>query len=253
MSALCDLTCDDFLGGRLSIWQPRDGYRAGVDPVLLAASVPARAGQSVLELGCGVGTASLCLGWRVAGLRLSGLELQADYADLARKNADHNGIKMDVVTGDLAQMPDVLRQQSFDHVIANPPYFLQSARSAAQDEGREIALAGETPLTLWFDAAIRRLNSKGQLTVIQRMERLPEMLSSLDSRVGSITVQPLGGRPGRPAKLVLMSAIKGSRAAFRLLEPIQMHTGVRHEGDSNDYPPAIDAVMRHGSPLVWTK
>ena len=55
MSTLGDLTCDDFLGGRLSIWQPRDGYRAGVDPVLLAASVPARAGQSVLELGCGTG------------------------------------------------------------------------------------------------------------------------------------------------------------------------------------------------------
>ena len=54
-----DLTRDAFLGGRLYLWQPRTGYRAGVDPVLLAASVPARRGESVLDLGCGVGTAAL--------------------------------------------------------------------------------------------------------------------------------------------------------------------------------------------------
>ncbi|PJE33810.1 methyltransferase, partial [Pseudooceanicola lipolyticus] len=47
-----DLTRDSFIGGRVWLWQPRRGYRAGVDPVLLAAAVPARPGQRVLELGC---------------------------------------------------------------------------------------------------------------------------------------------------------------------------------------------------------
>ncbi|MEL6434627.1 MAG: methyltransferase, partial [Pseudomonadota bacterium] len=60
-----DLTKDDFLGGRLQLLQPRAGYRAGIDPVLLAASVEARKGQSILDLGCGVGTAALCIGRRV--------------------------------------------------------------------------------------------------------------------------------------------------------------------------------------------
>jgi tRNA1Val (adenine37-N6)-methyltransferase len=46
-----ETTFDAFLGGRITLEQPTKGYRAGVDPVLLAASVPARAGQSVLELG----------------------------------------------------------------------------------------------------------------------------------------------------------------------------------------------------------
>ena len=78
-----ELTHDGFLGGRLHLWQPRRGYRAGVDPVLLAASVPAQAGQSVLDLGCGAGAAMLCLGVRVPGLDLNGLEVQPDYAALA--------------------------------------------------------------------------------------------------------------------------------------------------------------------------
>ena len=68
-----DLTHDAFLGGRLHLWQPRRGYRAGVDPVLLAASVPAKAGQSVLDLGCGAGAAALCLGAREPGLELLGM------------------------------------------------------------------------------------------------------------------------------------------------------------------------------------
>ena len=85
-----ELSCNEFLGGRVRLWQPLSGYRAGVDPVLLAASVPATAGQTVLELGCGAGAAILCLAARVPGLHLTGVELQPAYADLARRNAAEN-------------------------------------------------------------------------------------------------------------------------------------------------------------------
>ena len=116
-----DLTCDDFLGGKLRVYQPRKGYRAGVDPVLLAASIPAQSGQTVLELGCGVGVASLCLSTRVSGLTVTGVELQKDYADLAAQNATENGASFDVVNADLRHLPADLRQKRFDHVIMNPP------------------------------------------------------------------------------------------------------------------------------------
>ena len=87
------MTRDDaFLGGRLVLRQPARGYRAGADAVMLAAACPARAGERVLELGCGAGVALFCLGARVPGLDLTGLERQPGMAELARHNAEATGI-----------------------------------------------------------------------------------------------------------------------------------------------------------------
>jgi len=89
----------------------------------LASAVKPKGAASVLELGCGVGVASLCLGARVSGLKITGVELQSDYAALAERNAVENGVRFEVVTGDVEDLPLDVRQRSFDHVIANPPYF----------------------------------------------------------------------------------------------------------------------------------
>jgi len=248
-----ELSQDDFLGGRVRLLQPRQGYRAGVDPVLLAAAVPARSGMRVLELGCGGGQALLCLAARVPGLALSGLELQANYADLARRNAALNAADLSVFEGDLSALPVDLRHQQFDHVIANPPYYRAGAHSPAQDAGRQIALGGDTPLELWFDAAARRLAHKGYLHMIQRADRLPEMLAACLGRLGSVEVLPLSPRVGRGAELVLLRARKGGRANFRLHAPLVLHEGARHTDDRESYVPEIRAVLREGAALPWPK
>ena len=246
-----DLTRDSFIGGRVWLWQPRRGYRAGVDPVLLAAAVPARPGQRVLELGCGAGAAILCLGARVPGLGLTGVELQRDYADLAGRNAAANGIALEVVCADLAQLPAELRQQRFDHVIANPPYFRAGAHRAATDAGRRVALGEMTPLSDWVSVAARRLVDRGFLHMIQRSDRLPDLLGALAGRLGSVEVLPLSGRAGRAPELIILSARKGGRAAFRLHAPVVMHPGPVHDGRRDSYTPEIEAVLRHGAPLDW--
>lgn len=245
------LTQDRFLGGRLHIWQPRHGYRAGIDPVLLAAAVPARAGQSILELGCGVGVASLCLGARVPDLSLSGVELQPDYADLARRNAVENDIGLMVVTADFTRLPTVLKAQSFDHVIANPPYFQRARGTGAQDAGRETALGEETPLRDWIETATRRLVPGGWLTMIQRAERLPDMVGALTDRLGSGEVLPLSPRQDRAAKLVILRARKGGRGAFRLHAPLVLHGGTHHTRDCDSYTPQITAILRQGAAVKW--
>ncbi|MDJ0627911.1 MAG: methyltransferase domain-containing protein [Rhodobacter sp.] len=242
------LTRDAFLGGKLQVWQPENGYRAGIDPVFLAAAVPAKPGQTVLELGCGVGTALLCLHARVSDLALTGLELQPDYSDLARRNAAENGADARIVTGDLTDMPHTLRDRQFDHVIANPPFF-RPGGTAAVNRGRQIALAGAAPLAAWIDAGIRRLSPKGTLTVIQRADRLADVLAACDSRIGSLRVLPLAPRAGRAAERVILRGRKGGKGAFRLLAPLVMHKGDRHLGDGEDYLPQTQAILREGAPL----
>lgn len=247
-----DLTQNDFLGGALQLWQPKHGYRAGVDPVLLAASVPAQTGQSVLELGCGAGAAVLCLGQRVAGLSLTGVELQAEYADLAMRNAAQNDLPLTVVQADLAALPTPLHQTQYDHVIANPPYFEKGAHTPARDTGRSIALGeSDTPLGHWFDTAARRLAPRGYLHMIQRSTRLPEMLAGCADRLGSVEVLPLAARPGRAPDLVILRARKAGRAAFRLHAPMILHEGDRHLVDGESYAPEIAKVLRHGAGLTW--
>ncbi|TNF59721.1 MAG: methyltransferase domain-containing protein [Rhodobacteraceae bacterium] len=246
-----NLTRDGFLGGRLHLWQPARGYRAGVDPVLLAAAVPARSGQSVLDLGCGVGAAALCLAARVPDLRLTGVERQADYADLARRNAEAAGARMEVHVADLADLPRALRAQSFDHVIANPPYFDAAARKPAPDAGREAARAGETPLSVWLDCASRRLAPSGYLHVIQRAQRLPDLLCGLPPSLGSLEVLPLAARDGRAPDLVILRARKGGRGAFRLHAALILHEGARHLRDAESYRPWAGSVLRDGAALPW--
>ncbi|MBZ0128777.1 MAG: methyltransferase domain-containing protein [Rhodobacteraceae bacterium] len=246
-----ELTRDGFLGGALHLWQPRKGYRAASDPVFLAASVAARPGARVLELGCGAGAAILCLGRRVEGLGLSGLELQPGYADLARRNAAANGIEARIIEGDLAEMPATLRQESFDHVIANPPYLEAGGGTPARDTGREAAFREATPLAIWADAAIRRLKPGGTLTFIQRSERLADLLAALDGRVGSIEVKPLVPRVGQPATRVLVVATKGGRGAFKLHSPLILHDAACHDGDRDSYSPEARAILRDGHPLIF--
>lgn len=243
-----DLSDDKFLCGRLRLLQPLKGYRAATDPVLLAAACPAEPGQSVLDLGCGAGAAALCLGHRVPGLALAGLELQPAYADLARRNALRNSIPVEVHEGDLARMPKELRRD-FDHVIANPPYY-PAGGSPSPVAARARAMQVDTPLADWVQAATRRLRPGGWLTLICGADGLPEVLAALAPKLGSAAVLPLGPREGRPALRVILQARKGGRAAFRLLAPFVIHHGSEHDGDRESYTPGANAVLRDGADLL---
>lgn len=247
-----DLTQDAFLGGKLQIWQPARGYRAGVDPVILAAMVQAKAGQSVLELGCGVGVASLCVQARVAGVSMFGLELQPEYADLARRNAQENGANFTVFQGDLTDMPMDLKLQRFDHVIANPPYFDRNRGTASDHEAREIAFGEATPLADWIRAASKRLKPQGYMTIIQDALRLPALMSALDDTLGNLQIQPLTAREGRPAHRVILRARKNGRGDFRLLAPLVLHEGNAHDGDRDSYRAEFRAAFRHGEAIDFS-
>jgi len=243
---IAELTRDGFLNGKLQVLQPRNGYRAATDPVFLAAAVQAKSGQTVLELGCGAGVASLCLGWRVQGLQLVGLELQASYADLARKNALENQQTLRVIEGDLTALPREITDLAFDHVMFNPPYFGKGAFTAPANTGKQVAHIEETPLGDWLIVAFKRLKPRGLLTVIHLAERLPDMLRGLPGDAGDIQIRPLAPREGRAAKRVIVSARKGSAGPAKLLAPFYIHNGVAHNNDGDDYSEKAKAILRDG-------
>jgi len=245
------LTRDAFLGGRLFLNQPAKGYRAGVDPVLLAATIPAEAGERVLDLGCGAGAAVLCLGTRVPGLALFGAERQADYAALARQNAENAGMPLELAEADLAALPPGITGLQFHHVMANPPYFDRAASVSARDAGREGALGEDTPLATWVGVAAKRLLPKGTATFIHRAERVPDLVAAFAAHLGSVELWPLSPRAGRAARLVLIRGRKDGRAAFRLHAPLVLHAGDRHESDSEDYTDRVRAVLRDGADLPF--
>ena len=244
-----DLTHDAFLGGRLRLWQPRHGYRAGIDPVLLAATVAARGGQRVLDLGCGVGTAMLCLHARVPDLALTGVERDPLAADLARRNAEAAGARATVVTADLTDLPMPLRAETFDHVITNPPYFDRTAGAAAADPGRDLGRGGDVTLETWLDAAIRRVRPGGRLWLVQPVGRLDRVIATLAGRLGSLAVRPLCARESRAPHLALITARHGGRAPFVLAPPLVLHAEPSHMDDRPDYTPCITGILRDGKML----
>jgi tRNA1Val (adenine37-N6)-methyltransferase len=245
------LSRDAFLDGRLHLHQPVRGYRAATDPVFLAAFVPARPGERVLDLGCGAGAAGLCLARRVAGLDLHGIEAQPDYAELARRNAAENRLAMTVHDGDLRTQSPALRALVFDHVLANPPFHAAAAATGAADPGRDRAnREGEAGLGDWIAAGLRRLRPGGRLVLIHRTERLAEMLGALLPAAGAIEILPLAARAGRPAGRVLLRARKSSRAPLTLYWPLTVHQGSSHLGDAEDYTEQASKILRGLSELL---
>ncbi|WP_371157449.1 tRNA1(Val) (adenine(37)-N6)-methyltransferase [Jannaschia sp. 2305UL9-9] len=237
------LTRDAFLGGRLTLWQPRAGFRAGSDAVLLAAAIGARAGHSVLDLGCGVGAAMYCLECRVPGLVLTGVEAHGPTAELARRNG-----QAEVVEGDVLDLPADLRQRQWTHVIANPPYFPAGAGSPAGQAAREAGLREGAPgdLSRWAEVACRRVAPKGSVTLIARADRLSDLLAPMDKALGGIAILPISSGPDRPAGRVIVQGRKGARAALRLLPPLVLHA----DGASGAYRPEAEAVLRNMQSLA---
>lgn len=245
---MIDNRIDAFLGGRLQIEQPAQGYRAGADAVMLAAACPARPGQAVLELGCGAGAALLCLGARVPDLHLTGVERDPGYAAFARANAMRNSQNMQVFNADIAALPPDLRARNFDHVIMNPPFFQDG--TPAPLPSRADARHEATPLPDWLDAALRRLRPGGHVTLIHLASRLDAILTGLSRRAGEIVVLPIAARTGREAGRVIVRARKESRTPMRLLAPFIMHAAAAHEKDGEDFTEAAQAVLRMGMPLA---
>lgn len=242
-----DVSEDALLGGRITFFQPRRGYRAAIDPVILAASVPAGAGEEVLDVGSGAGAAALCLAVRIPGVSVTGLESQADLVAIARRNGDANGLggRVKFVCGDLLDGGIPLKPHSFHHVMANPPFGEAGRGHPSPDPGKARAnVEGQAALADWIDFCLTMARPKGTVCVIHRADRLDEVLGLLSGRLGGIVVYPLWPGPeGKPAKRVVVRGRRGIAA------PLKMSAGLMLHAPDGSYTGQAEAVLRHAQGL----
>jgi len=240
-------TNDQFLGGRLTLTQPRTGYRAGSDAVLLAAAVAARPGDRVLDLGCGVGTAGLCLARRLAGIHLTGIDADPGLLTLARQNAAQNDLA-DGVSFRAADVTDRVPDDfvgAFDHVMANPPYFAAGRAQISPDPRRARSRSDPAGnLAVWVRFAVACLNPTGRMVFIHRRERVEEIAAALAACACRPHIVPLVARPGRPQKRVLIVADKSGEGTATWADPLVVHD------ETGAYSALFEGVLRHGQGLL---
>jgi len=240
-------TEDALLGGRVRLRQPAAGYRVAIDPVLLAAAVPAAPDDSVLDVGCGVGAAALCLAARVPGVRVAGIDTQRDLVRLANDNILLNDLaaRVSAMVGDLLRPPPRLEPGSFAHVMANPPFLERGQATPSPDPGKaEAQIEGEADFAAWVRFALAMLRAKGTVTFIHRADRLEHVLAQLAARAGDIAVFPLWPGAGKPARRVIVRARKGVATPSRLLPGLVLHAA------DGRFTEAAEAVLRGGAPLA---
>ncbi len=231
------------LGGAVRYSQLASGFRTGIEPVLLAAAIPARNGERVLEAGTGAGAALLGLAARRPGVVALGVERDPTLAALASRNIAANGwsARLSVTAADVVEAGATLGR--FDHACANPPWH-DAASTASADAARRAAKQGWAGLVAsWASALASCLVRHGSLTFILPVALLTEALAGLDAAdCGTRVLAPLWPKPSRQAKLILVQGRKGGRGHDRVIPGLVLH---RPDGSSTE---EAERILRAGAP-----
>ncbi len=239
------------LNKRVALYQAPRGFRTAMDSVMLAAACPAKKGQSILDLGCGVGSAGLCVLERVENTTLCGIDVQSDHIELAKKNAQTNGFE-ERTSFLCADVRDDLPIKSFDHVICNPPYKENGKHIASPSSAKATAM-GHTDedmvLQKWTTCAWHHIKGRGSLSIVHEAGRTDAIIRALYSekkglrRFGNIDIIPLYPKSGRAAKRVIIRAWKHRQADTTL------HPGIVMHKDDDTHTKEADDILRHAAPL----
>jgi tRNA1Val (adenine37-N6)-methyltransferase len=226
------VTDDTFFDGRLTVRQPKDGYRYSIDAVLLADFMRFKDGQTILDLGTGCGIVPLILAFRYPALKIFGVEIQDQLARIAAANVQENHLEervyilhQDLKSLKLQQVPDQVQ-----HVVCNPPYRrINSGRINPHKEkagARHEILAG---LADFVDAASRMLQLSGSLTTVYPAPRLVDMVAHMRrANLEPKRLRMVHSKTGDPARLVLITGVKGGRPDLEVEPPLVIY---REDGD----------------------
>lgn len=231
-----DSTIDAFHRGRFHLVQPAGrGHRAGLDAMLLAATVPGEFAGSLADLGAGAGAAGLAVAARCRNARVTLVENEALMAGFARRslalveNAPLAG-RVDVLVADVclagrARAAAGLAERSYDFVIFNPPFNPGRGRSSPDPLRRAAHVMPDGQLQAWLRTAAAILRPSGGVSIILRPEMLPELLATMEGRFGAIEMRPVHARESDRAAAIrlVLRAIRGSRKPLSILAPLVLH------------------------------
>lgn len=238
---------DAFHRGRFVLVQPKDGHRAGLDAMLLAAAVPDGFGGRLADLGAGAGAAGLAVAARCPAAHIVLVEREAQMLAHARLTLAHEANaalagRVDLLAADVtltgrARRDAELGDGAFDFVLMNPP-FNEASDRASPDALRRAAHVMENGLfERWLRTASAILKPRGMMALIARPQSLGDILTALGGRFGAARILPVHPRAGAPAIRVIIRAVRGSRGPLVLDAPLVLH------GEENGFTPAAEAAI----------
>lgn len=227
-------SADLFLGGLVTLVQPRKGHRAGLDAALLQALVPNEATGCAVDLGTGAGPVAFAVAARAPALSAIGVEREPELIACARaalQRPENSGFapRVRLLEADVTGRRDTreaagLADGSADYVLMNPPYDRPGRVRPSPDPGRRRAhVADAGALAAWCRTAAGLSKPGGHLGLIHRAAALPEILDALAARFGDIRVLPVHPAPSSPANRVVVRARRGSRAGLQLMPGLVLH------------------------------
>lgn len=233
-------TIDAFHRGAFHIVQPKGrGHRAGMDAMLLASLVDDTRPIRVADLGAGAGAAGLAVAARLKEAKVVLFERSPDMAAFARKGlalvdnaalaARVEVLEADVTLTGKARNAAGLVDDSFHHVIMNPPFNDGSDRRTPDALKAEAHAMTDGLFEAWLRTAGAIMIPGGQLSLIARPESVAEIIDACGKRFGGIEITPIHPRDGENAVRILVTAIKGSRARLSLRAPLVMHDEGTHK------------------------
>jgi tRNA1(Val) A37 N6-methylase TrmN6 len=256
-AAIADgVTEDLWLGGQLTLVQPKRGHRVGTDAALLVAAAGDNQQCRIVDVGAGVGAVGLALAKRSALASADLVECNSELARLAESNAARNELqartrvfKLDAIVS--RERRDAgLADGSADCVVTNPPFFEAKAVRVSPDRGKAQAHvfagteAGPT-LAGWIRASLAMLAPGGRFVMIHRPDALGAILAAIEKRLGSLAVLPVHPTIGASAHRLLVSGVKGSRAPLRIAPPLVLH------GADGRMTAEADAIHRGERLVNW--
>lgn len=238
---MIELTEDTILNGKISLLQPKIGYRVAIDPIILSSFTNAKPNQSVLDVGCGVGTISLILKKKNSSAEIFAIDIDETICEICKQNSIKNSLEINVVNVGIENISSnpLLKNKLFDHVVTNPPFFeLKSSRISNE---KRFANFETILLEDWISHCLKKVKNKGTFSIIHSSHRIDDILRALGGKVGNIEITPIYSTEKSNAIRIIVTCIKSSRAHTKISGGLLLH-----EKDGK-YTDQISEILRGNS------